>query len=189
VTAQFVTTAKIGNTDIDATKRRYGTTRPGPTSTVVGDTVFDESILIFPESYLTSVGATSDINTAVNDLVQAVAALNSSDPDYELWEIRLFGRLIGESLAHEMFHALLPVPFTHNVDASGTEIATGDIMDKGNFRTLVERTGIAAQSGAPADLLNHLTDLGTGTINRLTGANLTFVQTTFPVPPAKDFTP
>ena len=45
-----------------------------------------------------------------------------------------------------------------------------------------ERTGIAAASGPPADLLDNLTDTGTGNINRLTGVNLTFAQTTYPVP-------
>lgn len=187
VPASFVTTVKIGNTDIDPTKTRYGTSRPGPTSTVVGDTAFDESILIFPESFLSGGNTSGDINTAVNDLVRAVDALQSSDPEYELWLIRIFGRLIGETTAHEMFHALLPVPFTHTVDGAGTEIGSGDIMDAGRFRSLVERTGIAAASGPPANLLDNLTDLGTGSINRLTGVNLTFVQSTYPIPPAKPF--
>jgi hypothetical protein len=60
-------------------------------------------------------------------------------------------------------------------------------MDAGRFRTLAERTGIAAASGPPADLLDNLSDLGTGSINRLIGANLTFVQTNFPLPPTKPF--
>lgn len=187
VPATMVTTARLGNTDTTPGRRRYGTTRPGPGSTVVGDTSFNERIEIFPQSYLTSGGSTSDINTAVNDLVQAVNALQVSDPDFELWQTRIFGRLVGESLAHEIFHALLPVPFVHNVDAGGNDASTGDIMDAGTKRTFVERTGIAAQSGPPADILDNLTDTGTGTINRLTGANLTFAQTTYPVPGVTGF--
>lgn len=187
VPVRFVTTARIVNTDTTPGKRRYGTTRPGPTSTVVGDTAFDEDIEIFPQSYLTGGGPTSDVNTAVNDLVQAVAALQVSDPDYELWLIRIFGRLIGESLAHEMFHALLPVPFVHNLDTAGNEASTGDIMDAGRRRNFDERTGIIALSGPPADLLDNLTDMGINAINRLTGANLAFAQTTYPVPGVAGF--
>ena len=81
-----------------------------------------------------------------------------------------------------MFHALLPVPFVHNVDSAGNPASTRDIMDGGNSRDFFERTGIAAASGPPADLLDNLTDTGTGNINRLTGVNLTFAQTTYPVP-------
>ena len=185
--AAFVTTARIGNTDVNPAGPRYGTSDPGLTSTVVGDTEFDESILIFPQSYLAAGGATSDVNTAVNELVRAVNTLQSSDSDYELWLIRIFGRLIGETLAHEMFHALLPVPFFHNSDGTGADIETSDIMDSGSFRSLVERTGIVAVSSLSANLFANLSDLGTGSINRLSGANLTFVQTHFPVPPVKPF--
>jgi hypothetical protein len=74
------------------------------------------------------------------------------------------------------------VPFGHNVDGAGNEIATGDIMDAGSKRTFKERTGIIAASALPANLLDNLTDTGPGTINRLTGVNLTFAQTTYPVP-------
>jgi hypothetical protein len=187
IPARLVTTAILRNTDTTAGKRRYGNTRPGPTSAVVGDTAFDESIEIYPQSYLIAGGPTSDVNTAVNDLVQVVAGLQASNPDTELWQIRVFGRLIGESLAHEMFHALLPVPFAHNVDGAGNEIATGDIMDAGSKRTFKERTGIIAASALPANLLDNLTDTGPGTINRLTGVNLTFAQTTYPVPGTPSF--
>ncbi|MFE4542435.1 hypothetical protein [Arthrobacter sp. NPDC056727] len=184
----FVTTAKIGNVDVSG-RGLYGETRPGPAalSTDVGDTVFDESIEIFPQSYLTAGTATSDVNAAVNELARAITSLQASNPDYELWLIRFFGRLIGETLAHEIFHSLLPVPFFHNVDASGKDVDTPDIMDDGSHRSFLERTGIAAASSLPADLLDNLTDTSTASINRLTGANLKFLQTTFPVPPVKPF--
>lgn len=188
VTATNVTTARIRNTDPSG-GRDYGSTVGGASGPDVGDTVSDEHIEIYPDSYFNSVGAGSDINTAVNDIVNALTALQVSDPEYEAWLIRFFGRLIGESLSHEMYHALLPVPFTHNVDVSGNDVDTGELMDRGRFRSLLRRTGISVQSGDPADLLDHLTDLGRGTINRLGGANLTSVQTTNPVPPVPPFAP
>ena len=82
VPAAMVTTARIRNADPAPSRTRYGTTGAGPTSTVVGDTVFDEIIEIYPQSYLAA-AAGSDVNTAVNDLVQAVNALQLSDPDYD----------------------------------------------------------------------------------------------------------
>lgn len=179
VPASFITTSSIRNSDPTPGKTRYGEARHGPGSIDVGDTTFNERLEIYPQSYLTA-GTTSDTNAAVNALVQAVVSLQASEPDHELWQMRFFGRLIGESLAHEVFHALLPVAFVHNVDANGHEVSTGDIMDSGGNRTFLERTGIVAVSSQPVDLLSNLTDLGTGRINRLTGVNLAFTQHTYP---------
>jgi hypothetical protein len=185
IPAKFVTTVAIGNTDPSGD---YGSSDPGPSSThgEVGETVFDEKVTIFPGNYATS-GSGSDTNQAVKDTVQVINGLNSSDPNIEIWFIRIFGRLIGETMSHELYHTLLPDAFGHNVDGSGTEIATADIMDAGKFRAFRERTGIDVASLSTADFINRLTDNGVGVINRLTGANLTHVHTHFPMPPVPPF--
>jgi hypothetical protein len=183
IPARFVTTVTIGDTDPSGS---YASTKPGPTVPgAIGDTVFDEIVLLFPGNYLAA-GAGSDANQAVNDLARVIAGIQASDPDLELWLIRFFGRLLGETMSHELYHTLLPVPFNHNV-VGGNEVDTSDIMDGGSFRTFLERTGISAASAAPADFIANLTDNGIGVINKLTGASLTHIHGHFPVPPVPPF--
>ena len=187
VPATLVVTARLLNTDPGG-GNLYGETNGGPSGLGAGDTAFDETIDMYPASYLTAAAGT-DVNQGVNDLVQAVASLQVSDPDFELWLTRIFGRLIGESISHEMFHTLLPIAFTHNealVGGTSTEVDTGEMMDAGMFRTLLERTGISetGSPATPADLLSVLVDGGIGVIDSLSGTNKTFIDTHFPVPPA-----
>jgi hypothetical protein len=182
IPANVVTTVTIGNTDPSG---NYGSANSGPTG-AVGDTAFDEIVLLFPGNFLAA-GAGTDANQAVNDLVNVIAGIQASDPDLELWLIRFFGRLLGETMSHELYHTLLPVPFNHNVDGSGNEVETSDMMDGGGFRSFLERTGVSAASTAPADFIANLTDNGIGAVNKLTGASLTHVHNTFPVPPVPPF--
>jgi len=185
IPAQFRTRVVIGNTDASGD---YGSSDPGPASAGnVGDTVFDEIVTVFPGNYLSAVNAGTDVNAATNDLVQIITGLQASDPDVEVWLIRFFGRLLGETISHELYHTLLPVPFTHNVDGSGSTIDTADIMDEGQFRSFRERTGIDALSSLPADFLANLTDNGIVAIDKLTGASLAHVRAHFPVPPVPPF--
>ena len=166
---------------------RYGTTGPGPASGGnVGDTAFDELVSIFADSYL-KVSADSDVNTATNELVRILTSIQASDPALEIWQIRFFGRLLGETISHELYHTLLPVPFDHNVDGAGNAIDTGDMMDKGKFRSFLERTGITAPNIPSADFLDNLTDNTISAINKLTGLNLAHVHAKFPVPPTPPF--
>jgi hypothetical protein len=183
IPAQFSTRVVIGNDDPSGD---YGSADPGPGG-AVGDTVFDEIVSVFPGNYLSAANAGSDVNAATNDLARIITGLQVSDPDLEIWLIRFFGRLLGETISHEMFHTLLPVPFEHNVDGSGSAIDTFDIMDQGMFRSFRERTGIDALSSLPANFLDNLTDNTIGAINKLTGANLAHVRAHFPVPPVPPF--
>lgn len=186
IPADLVTRVVLGNTDPSG-DNNYGSSDPGPASGGnVGDTAFDEIVSLFPASYLVA-GGGSDVNAAANDLMRILTDLQASDPLIESWLIRFFGRMIGETMSHELYHTLLPVPFVHNVDGAGNEHDTGDIMDAGSFRSFFERTGIVALSTAPADFIDNLTDNSITAINKLTDANLSHVHTHFPVPPTAPF--
>jgi hypothetical protein len=187
IPAQFRTLVTIRNTD---PRTIIGTSGPGPASAGhVGDTVFDEIVSVFPGNYLTAATAGSDLNQATNNLVRIIMSIGTSDPDLEIWLIRFFGRLLGETISHELYHTLLPVAFNHNVDGATPphENNTADIMDGGKFRSFSERTGIEALSLVPADFLANLTDNTIAAINKLTGASLAHIRTHFPVPPAPPF--
>ena len=188
IPAKFVTKVIIGNTD---PSQLYAITSPGPAFPAgVGDTSFDEIIRVFPGDYLTNVGGSSDTNPAVTDLMTIINAMQASDPTVEPWLVLFFGRLLGETIAHEIYHALLPVAFDHNVVPGTTNPAeTADIMDRGSRRSFFERTGIIVTSIAPADFIDNLRDTGIGSINKLTdvSGNLTHVRTHFTVPPRPPF--
>ena len=187
----MVTTVRILGTDPGADKN-YAISRPGPGHPGVGDAAFAERIDMFPATYLDPNASGDDINQTTNQLLASILAVQVSDPVYEDALIRIFGRLIGETMSHEIYHCLLPVPFTHNVDGSNNEIATTDLMDGGGFRTFEERTGIVppGQSFVDADeLVASLVDNGIAAINRLTGASLAHIRTAFPVPPTAPFNP
>ena len=186
IPADFVTTLVIRNTH-PVRPGLAGASGPGPASHGdVGDTVFDERVSVFPNAFINS-GAGSDVDAATSQLVGIITSLQVSDPETEVWLIRFFGRLIGETAAHELYHTLLPVPFTHNVNAANAEFDTGDIMDAGVFRSFFERTGIIALSTAPGDFIDNLTDNSIAAINKLAGANQAHVRRTFPVPPTPPF--
>ena len=144
---------------------------------------------VFPASFVVpATAAATDVDAATNQLAQVLNSLQASDPEVESWIIRVFGRLIGETTAHEILHTLLPVPFVHNVNAAGNAVDTRDIMDQGSERSFLERTGITALSTAPADFLANLTDNGRGAIDGLTNAShLASLRTAFPIPPTPPF--
>ena len=187
VPASLVTTLSILNAD-PAGGDLYGVSAAGPSGAGVGDTAFDEVVTIFPGSYLSQAAGVTDVDTATNDLVRVVTSLQASDPEVESWLIRIIGRLIGETISHELYHTLLPVPFNHNVDGSNNAVDTRDLMDDGSKRSFLERTGIVALSSLPADFLANLTDNGRASINGLVNpTHLTHINTHFPIPPTPPF--
>ena len=102
---------------------------PDARSCEVGDTVFDEVVSIWPASYLANALGNTDVDLTTNQLVRAIMSIQASDPKFEAWVIKIFGRLLGETISHEVYHTLLPVAFDHNVDGGGNPVDTGDLMD------------------------------------------------------------
>jgi hypothetical protein len=184
IPSQFVTNVVFQNTDASGD---YGSSDPGPTvAGVVGETAFDEIVTLWPGNYISNTSGT-DTNQAANDIVRVLAGLQMSDPDVEKWVTLFFGRLIGETMSHELYHTLLPDAFKHNVNALNVEIQTTDLMDAGRFRSFLERTGISTGSILATDFIANLTDNGIGTINTLTGVSLNSIHTHWPVPPVAPF--
>ena len=189
VTAQYTTTVQLANTDPSG-KARWGITvgGPGRLPKDVGDIFFNEAITLWPASYLIP-GDGEDVNARTTELLEILQSIQASTPALERWRMLFFGRMIGETMSHEIYHALLPVPFFHNVDGANppNDVDTGDLMDTGTFRTLLRRTGIDAQGTSVADFLARLTDRGIAAINTLTAIHLTDIHSHFPVPPAAPF--
>jgi hypothetical protein len=64
----------------------------------------DEPIDVWPGAYTT---AGSDVGIEVANIVAKVGGLNMTDPQIKTIWIEIMGRLIGETIAHEIHHALL----------------------------------------------------------------------------------
>ena len=71
------------------------------------------AIDIWPGAYTTP---GSDINNEISGIVATVNGLNMTDPQIKSVWIEIMGRLIGETIAHEICHAVLAfsIPTGHN---------------------------------------------------------------------------
>ena len=73
-------------------------------------------------------------------------------------------------------------------DPTGRAVDTRDIMDQGNKRSFLERTGIVALSAAPNDFIANLTDNGRALIDGMSlPGHLAHINDHFPVPPTPPF--
>ncbi|MBG48289.1 MAG: hypothetical protein CML05_08385 [Pseudozobellia sp.] len=116
-------------------------------------------------------------------LIQLKSQGVGGDPQLEQFASDFYGRLIGETMAHEIIHALLWDIIEKNGHNDPT--IADDIMNNGGRRTYTQRTGFvddAMQSPVDPD---NFTDNGLGAINRLQTVNQERMDQHFPVPGAR----
>lgn len=143
-----------------------------------GATKPDEPIDIWPGAYTTP---GTDVGIEVSNIVAKVASLNMTDPVIKTIWIEIMGRLIGETIAHEVHHALLAfaIPTGHN-----SPLIPWDLMNFGTQRSFVQRTGIEILDMANFPRPGSYRDGGVYAISGVQTANQTKVDSVFPVPPA-----
>lgn len=113
---------------------------------------------------------------AVEDVINS-----SSQPASNLDQAAtMYGRLLGETSAHEFGHLPNRTAVHHNRSATGTAVPDG-LMAVGWMRTFAERTGMSPGSSG-----NLLSDNGLGGINRLNASNLHNFEESLPVNPPLD---
>jgi hypothetical protein len=162
----------------------YGRTNPG-TGGTGGPSVFNETIDVFPGAYDESgpTGALAiEVDTETQALAMDLTSRVASNPALEDFAITVFGRLIGETMAHEIVHSLLWSnihPTYHN-----SPPIPGDLMNAGSQRSFQQRTGIEDTAHmSPVDPANFV-DHGIAAIGGLQAANQGLMDARFPVPPA-----
>ncbi len=149
-----------------------------------GPAVLNETIDIYPGGYDDPIpaGATNiDVDVETQALTIELMAANVADPDLLKLAIKVFGRLFGETLAHEIVHSLLwtVIPSGHNSPS-----IANDLMNMGSERNFTQRTGIEDTSHtSPVDPDNFI-DHGLSAIGGLQATNQTRIDGLFPVPPA-----
>lgn len=148
-----------------------------------GATVFNETIDMFPGGYDNPVppGATVDIDVETQAIIIELQSAITSNPALEDLAVKVFGRVLGLTMAHEIVHSLLAfeIPSGHNSPA-----IPNDLMNQGSEFTLLLATGIKNTARVspvdPADFVDH----GIGAIARLQAGNRALMDTRFPVPPS-----
>jgi hypothetical protein len=119
-----------------------------------------------------------------------MAALNMTDPEIKSIWIEIMSRLLGETIAHEIHHALLggwpgfmsghnpPAPF------GSPPLIPFDLMNRGTERSWLQRTGIEILNLANFPQPGSYRDGGMYAISGMQPANQVKVDSVFPVPPA-----
>jgi hypothetical protein len=96
----------------------------------------------------------------------------------EAFATKVIGRLIGETMAHEIVHALIgPVHLPNTPDVN-------DLMEVGGNRHFQQRTGIEDTAHTSPVVPSNFVDHGIAAIGGIGAGNQALLDANFPVPPA-----
>lgn len=123
-------------------------------------------------------GSAGDVDDANRQVLQAMQGLDFNDVRLINLAIEIVGRLIGETLAHEILHALLGfrIPTGHNTPA-----IADDILNHGTDRSFQNRTGIDLINLPNFPDVGSFSDTGIGFINIPTATTQAHINATFPI--------
>ena len=168
----------------------FGITRSSATG--LGASSFNETITLTPGAYDVpqpvtpgTQGTMVDVETqAILIEVQSTVSPSTALLDFA---VQVFGRLVGETMAHEITHSLIGVSVGkigadgHNAPPVTT--AAGELLNDWLNRSFRQRTGFEDTAHTSPVDPNNFVDHGPNSINRLGGDNQGLINTRFPVPP------
>jgi len=149
-----------------------------------GNIIPNRRIDIYPNAFDDSLPGGAEDPTGLDVITQALLIQLASqglgaDPALEAFATNIYGRLIGEVLAHEVVHALLwdlIPPTGHN----NPPLANG-LMNDGSNRHFSQRTGMIDNvQTSPIDP-DNFTDNGLSSIGKLQSVNQAIIDLHFPV--------
>ena len=179
--AAMVTTATLRGEPPAATPNLFGETTG--TALGLGSGIFNETIDLYPGAYDATITGNNDLMIDTESQAIMMQIKSEASPSAALLDFaaKVFGRLIGETLAHEIVHSLLGTlvgPNFHNSPA-----VASDLMNSGSERSFRQRTGIEdTANSSPVDPANFV-DHGLAAVGHLQATNQGHINTTFPVPP------
>jgi hypothetical protein len=151
-----------------------GKTEPG------GPADFDELIDIWPAAFrLNSMDVGADVATVVAN----ITAMNMTDPDVKIAWTEIMARLLGETMAHEIHHALLG-GWAGLLDGHNSPAIAYDLMNQGRDRGWFQRTGIEIRDPANFPKPGSYRDDGLTAMGTVQPTNQAKVDSVFPIPPA-----
>jgi competence ComEA-like helix-hairpin-helix protein len=150
------------------------------TSAGAADT-FNETITLFPGTFALP-DTTTDLDTETQALIIQLQTSLPGNAALLPIAVKVYGRLIGETAAHEIGHALLwdDIPG----DGHNSPSIPNDIMNHGVGRTFEQRTGMENTVKVSPVLPEHYVDHGLNAIDRFQAANQGLIDAQWPVPPA-----
>ncbi|WP_406661857.1 hypothetical protein V7O66_04895 [Methanolobus sp. ZRKC3] len=172
VPAKNVIIATIKNTDING--------RLGVTSSSTNADTFNETIEVYPGMY--DEPDAIDVDTETQALIIQLETDLPGNSNLIPVATKVYGRLIGETLSHEIGHALLwdDIPGSgHNSPA-----IANDLMNKGVDRPFKQRTGMENTAQQSPVKPEHYKDNGIATISKFKLSNQGLIDNQWPVPPA-----
>ncbi len=153
--------------------------RTNPVGGVFGTGVGNETIDIWPGAFDNVIpNDPTFVDTETNALVIQLASQTISDPAMEDLATKVVGRLIGETMAHEIVHALIgPVHLPVATDVN-------DLMEVGGNRSFRQRTGFEDTAHTSPVVPSNFVDHGIATIGPIGAGNQALIDANYPVPPA-----
>jgi hypothetical protein len=172
VPANMVVTATIKNT--------HPAGYLGITSSATNADTFNETIEVYPGMY--DKPDAIDVDTETQALIIQLETDLIEDSDLIPVAVKVYGRLIGETLSHEIGHALLwdDIPS----DGHNSPAIANDLMNKGVDRVFKQRTGMENTVQQSPVKPEHYKDNGIDTINKFQLVNQGLIDNQWPVPSA-----
>lgn len=160
----------------------YGRTLRG--TGAIGPMSFDESIDVFAGAFDDPVAgnANEEVDEATNEIVATIVAFGGMSSSEKALAFVVFGRVLGETLAHEIVHSLIGATLSdgfHNAHPGFRD----DLMNHGIDRSFESRSGfeITAPLGSGTiDVI--LRDRGVVFVNIITGDAQAQANQSFPIP-------
>jgi hypothetical protein len=167
------------------TTDRNGDKGPGA---LIGPEYYDENIFVYAGEYSTPVAghANEHVDEMTNRVVSAIVGLRDASSAEKTLAMEVLGRLYGETLAHEICHALIGRSLAdgwHNPSPGFLD----DLMNRGRDRSFANRTGFIVDPAhiTKSDILTLLSnDKGIYFINIPTRDAREQIDKYFPVPPS-----
>ncbi|MDH4350460.1 MAG: hypothetical protein OEW56_04880, partial [Gemmatimonadota bacterium] len=160
----------------------YGRTVAG--TGAIGPASFDETIDVFAGAFDDTVAgnANEEVDEATNEVIGTIVAFGGMSSSEKTLAFVVFGRVLGETLAHEIVHSLIGASLSdgfHNARPGFND----DLMNHGINRPFASRSGfeiVAPLGSGTIDAV--LNDRGVVFVNILTGDAQAQVNQSFPVP-------
>lgn len=178
VPATSVMTVTLRDTSATSSARLGQTNPPG------GIDVFNETVDIFAGAYDNPMAAI-DIDTETQALViqlESTLASGTADPALEAVAATVYGRLIGETMSHEITHGMLWDHINPPSDHNSPPVAD-DLMNAGGERFFRQRSGMENTAQVSPVEPGHFVDHGVGDVGVLQATNQAIMDTHFPTAP------
>ncbi|WP_395340219.1 hypothetical protein PN836_016365 [Ningiella sp. W23] len=145
----------------------------------VGDS-FNEQIELYPGTY--NQPDAIDVDTETQALILELESALPSDTELVAVATTIYGRLIGETLSHEIGHALLWDDLSAN--RHNDPAIANDLMNRGVDRMFTQRTGMENTVMTSPVEADHYNDSGVTAIGGFQAHNQRLIDDQWPVPPA-----